>query len=92
MEKTKGKELKDEVQGISEKPDHQRSFVNIFKTQVFALSEARRNRRVWGRRVACSDLCFGSIMLGAMLWIDSWWARLKQGDQLGCCDYIPDGW
>ena len=55
MEKTKGKELKDEVQGISEKPDHQRSFVNIFKTQVFALSEARRNRRVWGRRVACSD-------------------------------------
>lgn len=32
MEKTKGKELKDEVQRIREKPDHQRSFVNILKT------------------------------------------------------------
>lgn len=32
MEKTKGKELKDEVQRISEKPEYQRSFVNILKT------------------------------------------------------------
>ena len=55
MEKTKGKELKHEVQRIREKPDHQRSFVNILKTQVFALSEGRGNWRVLGRRVACSD-------------------------------------
>lgn len=55
MEKTKGKELKDEVQRISEKPEYQRSFVNILKTQVFALSEARDNWRVLRRRVACSD-------------------------------------
>lgn len=59
---------------------------------VITLSDMRTIAWFLSRRVACSDLCFGSIMLGAMLWIDSWWARLKQGDQLGCCDYIPDGW